>query len=112
MLDLIHLAADTYTSSNLTVDSPLVLGPVAAFIFTVFVSEIVVSGKTYRREVEENVRLRTVTERVIPLAENMVDVTREVSEGLIQSTRVMEDVLDWLADDAAARGSRRSRRSD
>jgi hypothetical protein len=98
-----NLIASAPGSGGLSIDNPLVLGPIAAFIFAVFVTEVVVSGKAYRREVEENKRLRTLTERVVPLAEQMVIAARD----LIQTTRdsitsqatvtdVLEDVLDYF----------------
>jgi hypothetical protein len=101
-------------SGGLSVDNPLVLGPIAAFIFAVFVTEVVVSGKAYRREVEENRRLRALTEKVVPLAEQMVTTARD----LVQATRdsvaaqatvadVLEDVLDLFQSDAAPRPRRR-----
>jgi hypothetical protein len=106
------LASDS--GGGLSVDNPLVLGPIAAFIFAVFVTEIVVSGKAYRREVEENKRLRALTEKVVPLAEQMVTTARD----LVQATRdsvaaqatvtdVLEDVLDLFQSDDAPRPRRR-----
>jgi hypothetical protein len=99
---------------GLSVDNPLVLGPIAAFIFAVFVTEVVVSGKAYRREVEENKRLRALTEKVVPLAEQMVSAAKD----LVQATRdsvatqatvtdVLEDVLDLFQSDGGPRPRRR-----
>lgn len=112
-----HLLATAPGSSGLSVDNPLVLGPIAAFIFAIFVTEIVVSGKAYKREVEENKRLRQLVERVVPLAEQMVAAARD----LIQATQdsitthttvaeVLEDVLDALRPGNAPR--RRNRGSN
>jgi hypothetical protein len=81
---------------SLSVDNPLVLGPIAAFIFTVFITEIIVSGKAYRREVSENQRLRALTEKVIPLAEHMSSTTAEAVEATKNVTRVLDQVVDAL----------------
>ncbi|MDX3260819.1 hypothetical protein PV336_16500 [Streptomyces sp. MI02-2A] len=98
----------------MSIDDPLVLGPVAAFIFAVFVTEIVVSGKAYRREVEENKRLRTLTEKVVPLAENMVITARDLVSATRDSiaaqatvTDVLEDVLELYQSGEAPRPRRR-----
>ncbi|MFF1701198.1 hypothetical protein [Streptomyces sp. NPDC058252] len=101
-------------SSGLSVDNPLVLGPIAAFIFAIFTVEIVVSGKAYRREVEENKRLRTLTEKVVPLAEQMVTTARDLVEATRDSiavqatvTDVLEDVLDIIQSGDTPRPRRR-----
>jgi hypothetical protein len=84
------IAAAAPDGSGVTFDNPLILGPLAAFVFAIFVSEVVVPGKTYRREVDENARLRDLVEHVIPLAESMTATTRV--------TDVMGRVIDKLAD--------------
>jgi hypothetical protein len=101
-------------SGGLSVDSPLVLGPIAAFIFAVFVTEVVVSGKAYRREVAENRRLRALTERVVPLAEQMVTTARDLVQATRDSitvqatvTEVLEDVLDLFQSEGTPRPRRR-----
>jgi hypothetical protein len=95
------LAAAPADPGGLSVNNPLVLGPIAAFIFTIFITEVVVSGKAYRREVAENERLRALTEQVIPLAENMVKVTSEQVEVTKNVTRVLDQVTDLLRDKKA-----------
>lgn len=99
-------AGDTGASGGLSVDNPLVLGPIAAFIFTIFVSEIVVSGKAYKREVEENQRLRTLIEKVVPLSETMVTTTKEVTEAMKKVADNLEAVLDVVLDDDTRRKRR------
>lgn len=89
-MDLVAAAPDP---SGLSVSNPLVLGPIAAFVFTVFVTEVVVSGKAYRREVAENTRLRALVEQVIPLAENMVRITTEVAAVSKRMTEVLQQAL-------------------
>lgn len=89
-------AAAATDPGGLSVNNPLVLGPIAAFIFTIFITEVVVSGKAYRREVAENERLRALTEQVIPLAENMIKTTVEQVEVTKESTRVLQQVVDLL----------------
>lgn len=90
------IAAAPADPGALSVNNPLVLGPIAAFIFTIFITEIVVSGKAYRREVAENERLRRLTEQVIPLAENMVKTTAEQVEVTKNVTRVLDQVVDLM----------------
>jgi hypothetical protein len=85
------------STPGIAVNDPLVLGPIAAFIFVVFVSETVVSGKAYKREVEENKRLRELIERVVPLAEKMVSATQQIIEVTQEATRIMADVVTLVA---------------
>jgi len=93
---LMNVLAAAPEPSALSVNNPLVLGPIAAFIFTIFITEIVVSGKAYRREVAENERLRALTEKVIPLAQTMVNTTAEQVEVTRTVTRVLDQVVDLL----------------
>ncbi len=111
---MFHFYAAASGSAGLSIDDPLVLGPVAAFLFAVFVTEIVVSGKAYKREVEENKRLRALTERVVPLAEQMVTTARDLVDATRDSiaaqatvTDVLEDVLNLFQSDEAPRPRRR-----
>lgn len=98
LADLVLLAAEAEASSGSGIDvaNPLVLGPIAGFVFIIFVMEVVVSGKAYRREVEENIRLRTLTEKVVPLAESMVTTTKDLADVTKEVTRVMDTVVDLL----------------
>lgn len=101
--------ASASSAGSLSIDSPLVLGPIAAFVFTVFVSEVIVPGKAYKREVEENNRLRALTEKVVPLAEQMVTATKEIVAATAAVTEVMEDAIEILAGDEARQRTRRRR---
>jgi hypothetical protein len=97
---MLHLliAAAAPDGSGVTFDNPLILGPLAAFVFAIFVSEVVVPGKTYRREVDENARLRDLVEQVIPLAESMMTTAQEMVTATTRVTDVMDRVIDKLAD--------------
>lgn len=92
LYDFIAQAAD----NSLSVSNPLVLGPIAAFVFIIFVSEIIVSGKAYRREVEENKRLRTLVEKVVPLAESLVTATKEVIQAMVKLAGNQENLLEYM----------------
>lgn len=83
-------------NGGLSVDNPLVLGPVAAFIFTIFITEVIVSGKAYRREVAENARLRALNEQIIPLASAMVKTTSEVVDQHREISRVLITVVELI----------------
>jgi hypothetical protein len=88
----IYLAA----GETLSVDNPLVLGPIAAFVFIIFVTEVIVSGKAYRREVEENKRLRLLVEKVVPLAEALVVATKDVIAAMIKLATNQENLLEYM----------------
>lgn len=98
MLLVANLASAT-SASGLGIEDPLVLGPIAAFIFTIFVTEIIVPGKAYRREVEENKRLRALTEKVVPLAEQMVSATKDMLKVGNATTKALEDFLRFWDDE-------------
>ncbi|MET9119920.1 hypothetical protein [Streptomyces sp. NPDC004528] len=93
-----QLLAAASGDGGVTFDNPLILGPLAAFVFAVFVSEVVVPGKTYRREVDENARLRDLVEQVIPLAESMTATAQEMVSATTRVTDVMDRVVSTLAD--------------
>jgi ribosomal protein L17 len=93
-----HLIAAAASDGGVTFDNPLILGPLAAFVFAIFVSEVVVPGKTYRREVDENARLRDLVEHVIPLAESMTATAQEMVSATTRVTDVMDRVVNTLAD--------------
>lgn len=95
---LFPLAATAVSVNGLAIDNPLVLGPLAAFIFAVFVSELVVPGKTHRREVEENARLRGLVEQVIPLAESMTETAQDMVVATQRVTDVMDRVVNALVE--------------
>lgn len=100
MLLVANFASATSASgSGLGIDNPLVLGPIAAFIFTVFVTEIIVPGKAYRREVEENTRLRALTEKVVPLAEQMVSATKDMLKVGEATTKTLEEFIRFWDDE-------------
>jgi hypothetical protein len=92
------LAEAASGSPGVTIDNPLILGPLAAFVFAIFVSEVVVPGKTYRREVDENARLRDLVEQVIPLAEAMTNTAQEMVTATTRVTDVMDRAVTTLAD--------------
>lgn len=96
MLYSLLTADPTY---GLSVDNPFVLGPIAAFIFTVFVMEIIVPGKSYRREVEENVRLRTLVEKVVPLAEALVTTAADIIAVTKENTLALNHFLQFMSDE-------------
>ncbi|MGD6750372.1 hypothetical protein [Streptomyces sp. BH105] len=93
-----HLFAQAASGGGVTFDNPLILGPLAAFVFAIFVSEVVVPGKTYRREVDENSRLRELVEHIIPLAESMTTTAQEMVTATTRVTDVMDRVMNTLAD--------------
>lgn len=95
---MLHLLATAPDAAGIAFSSPLVLGPLAAFVFAVFIAEIVVLGKTHRREVEENQRLREVVEKVIPLAESMV----ETGDEMVRATTRITDTVDRVFNAAVA----------
>ena len=100
MLSVAHfISAAGAGGSGLGIEDPLVLGPIAAFIFTIFVTEIVVPGKAYKREVEENKRLRDLTEKVVPLAEQMVDGIKDMLRMSELTGRVLEDFQNFWKDE-------------
>jgi hypothetical protein len=92
------IAAAAPDGGGVNFDNPLILGPLAAFVFAIFVSEVVVPGKTYRREVDENARLRDLVEQVIPLAESMTSTAQEMVTATTRVTDVMDRVVSKLAD--------------
>jgi hypothetical protein len=100
-----YLAADAGT---LNLSNPAVLGPIAGFVFVVFVAEIIIPGKSYKREVEENKRLRELVETVVPLSEKMVESNKVVVETLSQLSSTLNTLVDvLLADDNPADKLRR-----
>lgn len=94
---LLRLGASFDEHTGLSIADPVVLGPVAAFIFLIFVTEVIVSGKAYRRLAEENDRLRSVAEKVVPIAEAMVATTSEMLQSSTRMTAVMEEIVNLLA---------------
>lgn len=85
--------------SALNLANPVVLGPIAAFVFIVFVSEIIIPGKSYKREVDENKRLRELVETVVPLSEKTVETNKQVIETLQQLSYTLNTLVDLLLDD-------------
>lgn len=75
----------------LSITDPRVLGSIGAFIFLVFVYELVVSGRAYKRELEENARLRRIVETIIPLAEKMTDAIEANTATVERLADVVED---------------------
>ncbi|WP_188187637.1 hypothetical protein [Nonomuraea sp. SYSU D8015] len=81
---------------GLSLANPIVLGPIAGFIFAVFVYEVIVPGKTFRREQEENARLRELVETVIPLTAKLVEVCEQNTELITRNTEAFHEVTALL----------------
>lgn len=94
-----YLMAAGDATSGLSVDNPFVLGPIAAFVFIVFVMEIIVPGKAYRREVEENSRLRALIEKVVPLAETLVSIAGEMTAAMKENAQAFEHFVQFMRDE-------------
>lgn len=89
-------------SSDITVN-PVVLGPLAAFVFLCFVTEVIVPGKSWKRLNEESDRRGKLNEQVVPLAENMVSSVKDMAASLDKVADMVEDVLELLDDEARQR---------
>jgi hypothetical protein len=95
-------------ASELGVDlDPRVLGPLAAFVFLAFTFEVVVSGKAYKREVEENARLREMNAKIIPVAEEMVTISKKMLEVTDSAGKALEDFVAWWTTESSTRLVRR-----
>jgi len=77
---------------TLDLTNPIVLGPLAGFIFAVFVYEVIVPGRSFRRLQEENKRLRQITENLVPLTARMVDVCDQHARILARNTALLEEI--------------------
>ncbi|MDP9870356.1 MULTISPECIES: hypothetical protein [Streptosporangium] len=95
---LFTLAANAVEPAGDFLTNPLFLGPLAAFVFLIFVNEIVVPGRAYRRVVDENARLSGVIETVVPIAQSMVDSAKQNAAVLEDVVAVLEDVTTRLAE--------------
>ncbi|WP_156022947.1 hypothetical protein [Terracoccus sp. 273MFTsu3.1] len=92
------------SASELGVDvDPRVLGPLAAFVFLIFTFEVVVSGKAYKREVEENARLREMNAKIIPVAEEMVSLSKKMIEVTDSTGKALEDFVAWWTTESSTR---------
>ncbi len=80
------------------IEDPRVLGPLAAFVFAAFVFEIVVPGKAYKREAEENKRLREELARWLPVIEEVVDVSKRMVVLTESVGKTLEQFLDYMDD--------------
>ena len=89
-------------SSDITVN-PVVLGPLAAFVFICFITEVIVPGKSWKRLNEEADRRGKLNEQVVPLAENMVSSVKDMATSLDKVADMVEDVLELLDDEAQQR---------
>lgn len=96
----------TQDNTQLGIEDPRVLGPLAAFVFAVFIFEIVTPGKAYKRLQVENEKMREMLARLIPVSEEMLAVTKQTLVVLANVTRALEDFLDWWADDGRERRHR------
>lgn len=89
-------------SSDITIN-PVVLGPLAAFVFLCFVTEVIVPGKSWKRLNDEADRRGKLNEQVVPLAENMVSSVKDMAASLDKVADMVEDVLELLDDEARQR---------
>lgn len=81
---------------GISLDAPIVLGPLVTLITVLLLNEWIVPGKTYRRVLHENKDLRELVEKIIPLAQSMVEATEAMTATAERSVRVMEDVVNTL----------------
>ena len=68
-----------------------------SFIVWLVLDERVVTGRAYRRAMAENAAMRETIEKVVPLAQSMVDAVEASATTMERSTRVMEDCINALA---------------
>lgn len=112
LYSLLAAASDSGATdpSSLSLD-PRVLGPLAALVLILFLMELVVPGKTHKRLVEDYNRSRELNEKVIPLAEKMVESQSELASAISEVTGVMNDIVRLQSDqrdhDLEASGGRR-----
>lgn len=85
------------TASDVLSISAPVIGPILTFLALIIINEWVVPGRTHRRVVEENRAMRETIEKVIPLAQSMVDAVESSATTMERATRVMEDCINALA---------------
>ncbi|MFI6512851.1 hypothetical protein ACIBCT_35065 [Streptosporangium sp. NPDC050855] len=93
---LASLAILVAEDPGLSLTNPIVLGPVVGFVFAVFVYEVIVPGKSYRREQEENARLRELVETVIPLTAKLVEICEQNTELIEKNTAAFHEVTAYL----------------
>lgn len=78
---------------DLSVADPRVIGSIGAFVLIAFVLEIIVSGRSHKRELAERDRLRALVEKtVIPLAESMTATVKEHTETLERLVDIVEEL--------------------
>ena len=94
MLD--WLASGLSSVQGLSLDAPIVLGPVLTIVAVLLMNEWIVPGRTHRRVIKENKELRELVEKIIPLAQSMVEATEAMTATAERSVRVMEDVVNTM----------------
>lgn len=94
----LHAAFSAY-DAWLPIDDPRVLGSMAAFVFIIFVAEVVVSGKAYKRVVAENAKLRRQNAEMLPVVEEMVETMKRALRVTENSTDVSEALLAYWKDE-------------
>ena len=77
--------------------SPALIGPLAAFVLILFVTETVVSGKTYRRTLEENKRLSEAHTKALTVAQSMVESVRAQNVAIEEVVSALNTVARTLA---------------
>jgi hypothetical protein len=73
------------------------LGPIAGLVFILFITELIVPGRSFKRLDDDYKKSRELNEKVIPLAEKMTDSQNDLARALDRVTQAMEDVLEELA---------------
>lgn len=89
------------SSDQLGIEDPRVLGPLAAFVFGVFVFEIVAPGKAYKRLQAENEKMREMLAKVIPVSEEMLEISKQMMSVMQASTETQRAFLAWWAANGA-----------
>lgn len=94
---MVHwLASGLSGIEGFSLDAPVVIGPLVSLIVVLLLNEWIVPGRTHRRVVHENKQLREVIEKMLPLAQSMVEATEAMTATAERSVRVMEDVVNAL----------------
>lgn len=85
-------------SDVLSYDAPVFGIPAAiAFIIWLVIDERIVPGRTYRRAMADNEALRKTVEKIVPLAQDMVEIVESTATTMERSTRVTEDCINALS---------------
>lgn len=95
LLSVLQQAATS--SDQLGIEDPRVLGPLAAFVFAVFVFEIVAPGKAYKRLQVENEKMREMLAKVLPVSEEMLAISKQMMAVMQANTDMQRSFLQWAA---------------